>query len=297
MSLFPYLHLSILLNLLTRAVPTPDPQCNAATNHLITNAVFNISSDIFMLAIALPMFLKLRISWDKKAPIVMIFSLGIFVIIAAILNKVYSFSQPFGSEWTHWYVRESSTALLVCNLPFCWIFVRRIYKLLSIPFTSTSGSENNGGSLITRSVSRFGVRKRTPNGGRANDLATTNPAAVMDVELGPHRLGSHDAAGNSDLSIGQILAESPSAAPKETVTELTHPRAFLERKRSKNVAASASRPLSVMEVEAIAADDARMVAAGVMDNHNAYSMRRGSSIPESVLGSSSASRRTSTSWV
>jgi hypothetical protein len=33
-------------------------------------------------------------------------------------NKIYSFSEPFGAEWTFWYVRESSTALLVANLPF-----------------------------------------------------------------------------------------------------------------------------------------------------------------------------------
>lgn len=39
------------------AVPSPNKQCNAATNHLIMNAVFNISSDCAMLAIGLPMFL------------------------------------------------------------------------------------------------------------------------------------------------------------------------------------------------------------------------------------------------
>jgi hypothetical protein len=111
-------------------------QCSAATNHLITNAVFNLSSDGAMLAIGLPMFVRMHLPWQKKVPLVLIFSLGIFVVLAAILNKVcavsidtrchakqhidkiYSFTEPFGAEWTFWYVRESSTALLVANLPF-----------------------------------------------------------------------------------------------------------------------------------------------------------------------------------
>jgi hypothetical protein len=63
-------------------------QCSAATNHLITNAVFNLTSDFVMLAIGLPMFLRMHLPWQKKVPLVLIFSLGIFVILAAILNKV-----------------------------------------------------------------------------------------------------------------------------------------------------------------------------------------------------------------
>jgi len=109
------------------AVPTNNIQCSAATNHLITNAVFNLTSDFVMLAIGLPMFLRMHLPWQKKVPLVLIFSLGIFVILAAILNKVYSFTEPFGAEWTFWYVRESSTALLVANLPFLSTLWKRVY--------------------------------------------------------------------------------------------------------------------------------------------------------------------------
>ena len=60
-----------------------------------------------------------------------VFSLGIFVVLAAVLNKVYSFTQPFGSLWSFWYVRESSTALLVANLPFVWKFFATVTGLQS----------------------------------------------------------------------------------------------------------------------------------------------------------------------
>jgi hypothetical protein len=113
------------------AVPSTT-QCTAATDHLITNAVFNISSDAMILAVALPMFIKTRLPLRKKIAIVGIFSLGTFVIICAILNKVYSFNQPFGLQWTFWYVRESSTALLTANAAFVWALLRRIFKLRSL---------------------------------------------------------------------------------------------------------------------------------------------------------------------
>ncbi|KAI5206902.1 hypothetical protein E4T42_05047 [Aureobasidium subglaciale] len=113
------------------AVPSTQ-QCTAATNHLILNAVFNLSSDICILAVALPMFIKTRLPLRKKVAIVGIFSLGTFVIICAILNKVYSWREPYGVQWTYWYVRESSTALLTANAAFVWALFRRMFKLRSL---------------------------------------------------------------------------------------------------------------------------------------------------------------------
>ncbi|KAL9081462.1 MAG: hypothetical protein Q9157_000020 [Trypethelium eluteriae] len=101
----------------------------AAIHHLITNAVFNISSDVLTLALALQMFIRSKLPLRRKLLLCGIFGLGIFVIFAAVLNKYYSFNQPFGSQWTYWYVRESSTAMIVANLPFLWTLLRRMFKL------------------------------------------------------------------------------------------------------------------------------------------------------------------------
>lgn len=119
-----------------RAVPTDNEQCSAATHHLITNAVFNISTDVLILCVALPMFIKTQLPLRKKVAIVGIFSLGSFVILCAILNKFYSFTQPFGSEWTYWYVRESSTAILTANAPYLWALIRRVFHFRSLGSTS-----------------------------------------------------------------------------------------------------------------------------------------------------------------
>lgn len=111
------------------AVPTRSSQCNALINHRITNAVFNISSDLIMLCIALPMFIRSLLPWKRKLILCCIFSLGIFVIIASALNKYYSFIFPYQPTWIFWYCRESSTAILVANLPFTWTLVRKLFKV------------------------------------------------------------------------------------------------------------------------------------------------------------------------
>jgi hypothetical protein len=140
----------------SRAVPTPNPQCSTAVNHLITNAVFNISSDVLMLALGVPMFIRIQIPLSKKIPL-----LGIFVIIAAVLNKWYSFTEPFGNAWTYWYVRESATAIIVANLPFVWLLYRRIFGIRT---NSVTGSKTKSGhntiSLRSRAKSEF--QSRTP---------------------------------------------------------------------------------------------------------------------------------------
>jgi hypothetical protein len=121
------------------AVPTPNIQCSAALHHLIVNAVFNISSDLMLISIALSISIRNQLSISRKIILSIVFGLGVFTVLSAVLNKYYSFHHPFGSEWTYWYVRESSTAMIVSNLPFTWSLLRRIFKLA--PFNPARSRE------------------------------------------------------------------------------------------------------------------------------------------------------------
>ncbi|KAF5962741.1 integral membrane protein PTH11 [Fusarium bulbicola] len=132
------------------AVPPKNTQCSAATNHLITNAVINITSDIMIILIPMPIFLKSQLPLKRKAVLVGVFALGSFTILSAILNKFYSFNEPFGSNWTFWYIRESSTAIITANLPYIWTLLRRLFKLGSFS-GSTYGKSTNNPSKAYRS--------------------------------------------------------------------------------------------------------------------------------------------------
>lgn len=125
-----------------------------------------------MLAIGVPMFIRIQIPLSKKVPLVGIFSLGVFVIIAAILNKYYSFTAPFGDAWVYWYVRESATAIIVANLPFVWLLYRRLFGIRTTSATgSKSGSKPKTGqneiSLRSRTEVRYSTR--APRGRKDSD--------------------------------------------------------------------------------------------------------------------------------
>ncbi|KAL5116957.1 hypothetical protein ACEQ8H_005175 [Pleosporales sp. CAS-2024a] len=104
-------------------------QCNAATNHLITNAVFNMSSDLLILSIPIPVLFRVRLPKKNKAILIAVFMIGAFNIVAAVLNKYYSFTNPFGTEWTIWYLRESYTAIFCANLPLIYPLIQRVFHL------------------------------------------------------------------------------------------------------------------------------------------------------------------------
>lgn len=65
-------------------------------------------------------------------------------IVAAALNKYYSFTNPFGVEWTIWYLRESYTAILCANLPLTWPLLQRIFKLKNWSYASHGATRYYG---------------------------------------------------------------------------------------------------------------------------------------------------------
>jgi hypothetical protein len=201
-------------------VPTPNVQCDAATHHLITNAVFNLTSDVAMLAVGLPMFLRISLRLSKKIPLVGIFSLGVFVIIAAILNKVYSFSDPFSDEWVYWYVRESSTALIVANLPFVWLFYRQIFRIRSSTASRNRYGSNAHTATRISSMRRKSVKPLPDTSGARKNSDNSDP----NLELG----GIGDANLRSDnMTAEEMLRGDVFSTPHtKNATPITHPALF-----------------------------------------------------------------------
>ncbi|TGO40968.1 hypothetical protein BHYA_0028g00090 [Botrytis hyacinthi] len=145
------------------AVPTPNEQCSTALNHLIVNATFNISSDLMMLFLPMPLVIKAQLPTLKKALLISVFSLGIFAIISAAANKYYSFVHPFGVMWTYWYIREASTVMFVTNIPMCWPLARKLFGWRSWSGTS-EGTKSKSRAAPKRyftnaTSSRFGNKK------------------------------------------------------------------------------------------------------------------------------------------
>ncbi|KAK7177289.1 hypothetical protein PSPO01_16665 [Paraphaeosphaeria sporulosa] len=175
------------------AVPAANPQCSTATNHLITNAVFNISSDLMIIAIPMPLLFKVKLPTKNKAILIGIFLIGTFnEIVAAVLNKYYSFTYPFGLEWTAWYLRESYTAFLCANLPLTYPLVQRIFRLRSWPHNSYDGHYLPGS--LQRSAwrsgrrserkSRIGLKSNPQHGGISKTVSinVSNSRSIPDLQ-------------------------------------------------------------------------------------------------------------------
>ena len=92
-------------------------QCSAATNHLITNAVLNISSDIMIILIPMPLLLQSQLPAKRKAVLGAVFALGSFTVRTLISwNEHDSYSCHISGLSCLWSRRPWLTHVID---PFC----------------------------------------------------------------------------------------------------------------------------------------------------------------------------------
>lgn len=104
-----------------------------------------------------------------------VFSLGIFVILAALLNRYYNFTIPYSLIFLNWYVGELSTAVFVANIPLCWPLLRRVFRVGTFAdkhsgYGGTMPSAHpsqrhigNGYGMGAKSTLRSGTGQRLPS--------------------------------------------------------------------------------------------------------------------------------------
>jgi hypothetical protein len=62
------------------SVPAINPQCTTLQHFAIVQATFNISSDLLIIAIPIPMIASLALPLKQKIGLGMLFSMGTFVV-------------------------------------------------------------------------------------------------------------------------------------------------------------------------------------------------------------------------
>lgn len=178
------------------AVPTPNYQCSSYQHYEIVQGCISISADIFMLLVAIPLLIQVRVPVKQKLILVLLFGMGIFVIVAAILTKVYCLVPSLISYvYMNWYFREATVAILVTNLPLIWSLLRDVFPALK---SWTGGSKRGTDRYKSGPWASKGSRPYgTPSQMRSGDfdmhnfpnrstVATPQKSgpAVSDVSLG-----------------------------------------------------------------------------------------------------------------
>ncbi|GKT57611.1 hypothetical protein ColTof3_04950 [Colletotrichum tofieldiae] len=224
------------------AVPPPDPQCATYEQYAILQAVFNISSDVLMLLVPLPLVFRMEIAWRQKIVLIFIFSLGVCVIVAALLTKIFNLGDPYSPNYMLWYIREASVAVYVSNLPLVWPLLREWFPWLRslkavgvLPTPRTVGrtkAVNGSTGGVTQSVSQpppvmSMVRRDTFEESatwlNADDLELQNPSRA----LRPSSSQRYMLEGEDD-----DLDSSPLGREKGRKRRSSLPEAFLQGRDS-----------------------------------------------------------------
>jgi hypothetical protein len=136
-------------------MPVDNPQCANYFYYCIIQMVFNVSTDLLMLLIPIPFVLNARVPPAKRAMLVGVFSLGIFVVLASVLNKYFNFTMKNTTIYMLWDIRETSTAIYVANIMCWWPLIKKIF--------GGSGSFLRSGSTSRRSKTSFGFETLPEN--------------------------------------------------------------------------------------------------------------------------------------
>jgi hypothetical protein len=185
------------------AMPPPDPQCTTLEHYAIVQGCFNISSDALMLLIPLPLVTRLNVPWKQKAVLMVIFSMGIFVILAAILTKVFNLSDIWDPSYMLWYTREASVAVYVANIPMIWPLLREWFPFLK---AMTPGQKISSGKGAGYHHSSDGRVRTITNGGRRNEKFGGKRASDNGVITTIHGKGdsTEDLSSNDDTEMRDL---------------------------------------------------------------------------------------------
>ncbi|KAM0525442.1 hypothetical protein ACHAPE_000147 [Trichoderma viride] len=155
-----------------QVVPDPGP-CAEAQIQLIALGVLNIVTDFMLIILPLPTIFKLKVPPSRKAQLVVLFTLGIFIILITIIrlpiNSQHATSQVSRTTWAS---TELLTAAIVVNAPTLYSFWNKSRQKKPGPQIQQGDSENGKGvgqfALETIGGSTFsgdGSKKRKSSAG------------------------------------------------------------------------------------------------------------------------------------
>ncbi|KAL2864979.1 uncharacterized protein BJX67DRAFT_383200 [Aspergillus lucknowensis] len=189
--------------------PDPGNACQAAISRPIVWASFasNVSTDIYLILIPIPMLWTSRLKLVKKIAATVVFGFGIFVLVCAILKSVFVLVDPVhGAELAGaWGTREAFVAVITTNLPMIFHLLK---GMVSRFLGTTLGSTDEG------------YKYRSPSGGGGSSSRGRRgpPHSVHNITTGftfseseERIVGAGDGVKLKDWDSGYGAGQGPGA--------------------------------------------------------------------------------------
>lgn len=115
-------------------------------------AGFSIAQDVVILILPLPLLARLQVSGRSKVAVMVMFSLGIFIVVTSCvrLRSIVRFARSSNPTWDYtdaliWTGLEAAVSIVVVSLPAVRVLVARISPRLVESITKIRGGTSSGG--------------------------------------------------------------------------------------------------------------------------------------------------------
>jgi hypothetical protein len=181
-----------------------------------------------MLAVPLALVFRLQIPWRRKIVLIFVFGLGIFVIIAALLTKIFNLSDVWSTVYMLWYIRESSVAVYVSNLPMIWPLLREWFPFLrtlnpAAHLGSTSLRRATGGHSKGRSIRLAEKNGTSTSASSEGDRGETSTSAIYHHRNQDRSLGSIESTIGLDIALQEQHRAAAGAETSSTEEIVARP--------------------------------------------------------------------------
>ncbi|KAH8154700.1 uncharacterized protein LAJ45_01231 [Morchella importuna] len=155
-----------------QVIPDPGKKCWVEYNlYYVISLALNLSTDILIMAIPMPLLLKVKVPMRRKVVLIGMFSAGFFVMIAATLRCIYAFTntQANGLVIAIWSCREAFVAMIVGNVPMIKPIISRYGGKWTNSSLSSSGKKGGKGGKGSNMNDSVELSSRSTGNHHSND--------------------------------------------------------------------------------------------------------------------------------
>ncbi|KAJ5555953.1 hypothetical protein N7513_003595 [Penicillium frequentans] len=194
--------------------PNPGIVCQATHSpvYVLVVVILNIVTDVYLLSIPLPLLWKVNIAWQRKIPLMALFSGAAFVIAASIIRAVTisTAGMDGAASGSQWACRETFVSIVVSNLPIIQPLIRRAFKKIGLSQLFSSSGKKSGHTypLSSRGLPNRMVNRGERDGKKSNISAVPTHMQVSAWGSDEHILGEDEPSSKDITVVSETIVKS-----------------------------------------------------------------------------------------